>query len=171
MRASTLVFLGIFGAFVWLHHERHDHHEFASAIRAIASGETPLRVDTRASNSRVRKLEQEHEGLAQRCRDLDRSLTAVAQSVRALREIAERHANATVRAGLEEIEAGQRKLVELKERTDVERVAALARLQLARAGVDDTAPLPTSAAPDGPLEALALEQIEIERAPISSRAR
>ncbi len=139
MRASTFVFLGILAAFVVRHGGPCAPVHFACG----RSGETATAASEPASPG-VREWQGELDRLERRGRDLERSLQAVSQSARTLRELAERHGDAAVRAELAEIEAGRERLKQLRDRNEVARVAASARLQLARAGLAEE-PCPSAA--------------------------
>jgi hypothetical protein len=181
MRFGTLVFLGLFGAWFFQHRAACDlgHRLRAECQRALAprgacdDDEPALEERTSsATSARVRELQGELDRLERRGRDLERSLQAVTQSTRALRELADRHRDDAVRAEYAEIEAGRARLADLRERNEVERVAVAARLQLARAG------LPTGPglrdAGDGresPVEALSSSAEGEPRRRVSARAR
>ena len=136
MRASTFIFLAIFGAFVF--HDR-IRSELGPPLRLACSiaGEpaTARAIDTSCA-SRVREIESELSRLERRGRDLERSLQSVTQSARALKDLADRHGDAAVRAECAEIEAGRDRLKQMRDRVEVDRVTLAARLQLARAGIE-----------------------------------
>lgn len=158
MRASTLVFLALFGAFA-LRERVHVAGAAGSCSIRVAPSPTPPR-----SSARAHALQDEVDRLERRSRDLERSLQAVTRSAVSLRELARRHSDAGVRAELAEIEAGVARLRELRDRTEIDRVAAAARLQLVRAGLDPGAPEPRSS----PVEALGTD---LPAPRVTSRAR
>ena len=171
MRFGTLVFLGLFGAFVW--YQRAPDHCAPWIRMARASPACELVAPVR-NNERVRQLQSELDRLERKGRDLERSLQSVSQSERTLRQLADRHGDAAVRAELADICTGVQRLRELRDRTEVERVAVSARLQLARAGLDEDgrdwrewqeAPAPRASPVD------ALSGVERESRRVTSRAR
>lgn len=157
MRFSTLLFLLIFGGFVWTGARR-------QAIRACAS-ECWTRCESPCCGSvsrpsprrdpRIGELESELRRTEQRSRDLERSLGAVRQSARALAEVTRRHPSDELRQELAEIEQGVARLERLREKADVDHVALEARLELARAGLldEDVAKEPPPAR-KGPVDSL-----------------
>jgi hypothetical protein len=166
MRASSFFFLALFGAFVWAGSARHQHSRLASAIRESC---TPCPVKPCCSEAggdagfagvdprRVSALESQLRRSEQRSRDLERALQAVRQSTRTLQEMVRKHDDSGVRRELAEIEAGARRLEEMRDRVEAERVTLGARVQLARAGLDDRAALPEQepATRASPVDALA----------------
>lgn len=154
MRASTLLFLGVFGGFALLgrarlaiHHDGRCH----STPRAACSSSRDAAAPTPARSATVRALEREHEQLADRSRELDRSLHAVDGSLRTLREVAGRPGGDVVREELAAIEAGRAQLQRARQECEAQRAALHARIQLARAGIAAPTEPP---APNGPIDAL-----------------
>jgi len=136
MRASTFIFLAIFGVFVF--HDR-IRCELPRPLRLAchaAGDSSPARTVDASCASRVRELESELSRLERRGRDLDRSLQSVTQSARALKDLADRHDDPAVRAEWAEIDAGRDRLKQMRDQVEVDRVALAARLQLARAGIE-----------------------------------
>jgi hypothetical protein len=165
MRPSTLFFLALFAAFLLWGRARHGIGRGlrVACVPACAARENP---DDDGRGARVRALQSELDRLERRGRELARSLQAVSQSAQKLRELAGRHGDAAVRAELREVEAGLEKLRELRARTEVECVAVAARLELARSGLLDEPPEPSS----GPVDALSgVERVTAGR--FSARAR
>ncbi len=176
MRASTFLFLGLFGGFALLGRARltpdrfHVHDPPRESCSKQRDSRTPARSGT------VRALEREHEELANRSRELDRSLQAVDASLRTLREIASRPGGEGVRDDLATIESGRAQLQRTRQECEAQRAALHARIQLARAGVG--AGTPAATAPNGPIEALdqlgqASDRYAVERpaARVTSRER
>jgi hypothetical protein len=154
MRASTFVFLALFGGCFILNRAR-----TALPIRIHLSGD-PAVCDSRASCGRstadervVRELESELQGLERKEHDLTRALQSVTQSEKTLAALARRHGTEAVRRELSEIEAGRARLEEACQRVEIDRVTTAARLQLARSGID-RAPDDERALDRGPVEAL-----------------
>ena len=171
MRFSTFLFLAVFAGFA-LHHRA--RAGLVRGIAAVCEGPS-LRCEasepsrSHVSSARIRELEREIDRLERRGRDLDRSLQAVAQSTRTLRDLAKRHDDDDVRAELSKIEDGRSRLQDLRDRTEVERVTLTARLQLARAGLE----FPEDRADDSrPSPVDALSSVELARSSrVTSRAR
>jgi hypothetical protein len=133
VRASTWIFLGLFGLFVLRHVEVPRLAIPAQVCCEPAPSPTLL---TSSQSRRVRDLENELATLDQRGRDLDRSLQAVDRSARTLRELADRSRDDDVRQEYAEVAAGRQRLDDLHRHVEAKRVAVAARLQLARAGLD-----------------------------------
>ncbi len=169
MRASTVLFLGLFGSLALIGRARdsmhHDHCREVQRGRDVATPAVPP-----ARSAIVRALERDHEQLAQRCRELDRSVQAVDGSLRTLRDVAARPGGEAVSGELAAVEAGRAQLQRMRQSCEAQRAALHARIQLARAGITERA-LEPLADPIGPIEAL--DQLEVERRvrPLTSRAR
>jgi hypothetical protein len=136
MKLGTVVFLGLFGLYV-LHERAPIRCDSWIRLARPDCAATPCEPASPVRDARVRELQTELDRLERRGRDLERSLQAVSQSERSLRELASRHGDAAVRDELAEISSGVVRLRDLRDRTEVERVAVNARLQLARAGLDE----------------------------------
>jgi hypothetical protein len=172
MRASTLLFVGLFGAFALLGHAR--RHGVCVRLDAC-----PATIDVRTTRddggrngARTRELERDHEKLSQRSRELDRSLQAVDASLRTLHDLARKPGGAALTDELRSIEAGRDRLARMREENEAQKATLLARVQLARAGVDDEVRV---APPAGPVDALgAYELVERAERParrVTSRAQ
>lgn len=139
MRASTFFFLALFAAMVWIGHRRHQdafglRRSCCSAPACCASpdasGADP------AASPRAAAIANEISSLERRGRDVGRSLQAVANSERALRDLVRRRSDPAVERELREIEAGEARLRELASDVETRKAVLQARLQLARAGLD-----------------------------------
>lgn len=172
MRASTLLFVGLFGAFALLGHaRRHGASIHIEACRPATECRSSSERATKPS-ARTRELEREHEKLAQRSKELDRSLQAVDSSLRTLRDLARKPGGAAIGEELRSIEAGRDRLARMREENEARKASLLARVQLARAGVDETERV---APPAGPVDALGdyelVERAERPARRVTSRAQ
>jgi len=179
MRASTLLFVGLFGAFALVGHAR--RHGACIRIEtcrpATESRAASQRSASPKANARTRELEREHDQLSQRSRELDRSLQAVDSSLRALRDLARKPGGAALGDELRSIEAGRDRLARMREENEARKATLLARVQLARAGVDedDDGDAAGAAPPAGPVDALGdyelVEKAERPARRVTSRAQ
>lgn len=155
MRASTVLFLGLVGTFALVGRVR-SRLGCPIALTHNAIPENGERI------SRTRSLEREHDRLEKRERELDRALRAVDQSVETLRTLAGRSAVDAVRAELAAVESGRARLADLRQEIEAQKASTIARLHLARAGVEEIAmqapvermAVEPGSAPLGPLDAL-----------------
>ena len=155
MRASTVLFLGLVGTFAFVGHAR-SRIGCPLALTHGAISEHGERT------SRTRSLEHEHDRLEKRGRELDRALKAVDRSVETLRALAGRSDVDAVRAELAAVESGRARLSDLRQQIEAQKASTVARLHLARAGVEEVdvqAPVERAAIEPGsatlsPLDAL-----------------
>ena len=147
MRASTFVFLGLFGAMVWSTRVRcsviRGVHRACDALPACCPAPDGCSMGQEArpvrapADPRVQSVEQELRSVDQRSRDVEKSLQSIGQSERNLRDLVRRHPEDGVERELDAVAAGGKRLRELKGRLEARRVVLQAKLEMVRAGLDD----------------------------------
>lgn len=167
MRASTLLFLALFGGLAWVHHARGGRVRSPCAPCASSGAHVSVDHVDDAARAAAREYERAYERTSLRCRELDRSIGALDGALRTLRDAVRRPGGDAIRAELEAVESGREELVAAKQRSEAERALLQAKIQLARAGLLDAAPPRAAAA--GPVDALG--QVELAGRRLTSRAR
>jgi hypothetical protein len=167
MRVSTWIFFGLIAAFMFSGRTLQIRRDVA-CHHAPCRAKTPPPVDARHAE-RTRTLEREHDQLQSRGRELDRAIQSLEQSLRTLEKLA-KGGGSELAAELATVTAGRERLLALRQAVAARTATAAARVELARAGLEDALPpsalaietTRASATQEGPLEAL--ERAELERA-------